>query len=255
VTKTMSEGRGLLTETEREAIAGELSDSYRYKTRSYLGRRIEKLETDIEVLTEHAPELLDDLEAAVCTGRDQAGEVHGVGDTQPLQEARGSRQTPPTVNDDRPVEDTGTEAGAGVDSDETPAHTLADVDFPSGKNLDACGDAVHAARRLLKEQGAASMREIVAAVHPDHPLGYDVDAALAKVEAGERYRGAWWRRIVKPGLETFDDVEVALLEPPVRLLVEVDANVALTEISALSHPWLTVAVYCATSSRSNSSRR
>jgi len=90
---------------------------------------------------------------------------------------------------------------------ETPAHTLADVDFPSGKNLDACGDAVHAARRLLKEQGAASMREIVAAVHPDHPLGYDVDAALAKVEAGERYRGAWWRRIVKPGLETFDDVE------------------------------------------------
>ena len=106
----MSEGRGLLTETEREAIAGELSDSYRYKTRSYLGRRIEKLETDIEVLTEHAPELLDDLEAAVCTGRDQAGEVHGVGDTQPLQEARGSRQTPPTVNDDRPVEDTGTEA-------------------------------------------------------------------------------------------------------------------------------------------------
>jgi len=108
----MSEGRGLLTETEREAIAGELSDSYRYKTRSYLGRRIEKLETDIEVLTEHAPELLDDLEAAVCTGRDQAGEVHGVGDTQPLQEARGSRQTPPTVNDDRPVEDTGTEAGS-----------------------------------------------------------------------------------------------------------------------------------------------
>jgi len=84
---------------------------------------------------------------------------------------------------------------------------------------------------------------------------HDVDAALAKVEAGERYRGAWWRRIVKPGLETFDDVEVALLEPPVRLLVEVDANVALTEISALSHPWLTVAVYCATSSRSNSSRR
>jgi hypothetical protein len=35
----------------------------------------------------------------------------------------------------------------------------------------------------------------------------DVDAALAKVEAGERYRGAWWRRIVKPGLETFEDVE------------------------------------------------
>ena len=39
------------------------------------------------------------------------------------------------------------------------------------------------------------------------PRGRIVDAALAKVEAGERYRGAWWRRIVKPGLETFEDVE------------------------------------------------
>jgi len=167
---------------------------------------VSKLETDIEVLTEHAPESCSTTEAAVCTGRDQAGEVHGVGDTQPLQEARGSRQTPPTVNDDRPVEDTGTEAGAGVDSDETPVHTLADVDFPSGKTSTRVGTQ-YTPRGDPQRTGAASMREIVAAVHPDHPLGYDVDAALAKVEAGERYRGAWWRRIVKPGLETFDDVE------------------------------------------------
>ena len=75
----MSEGRGLLTEREREAIAGELSDSYRYKTRSYLGRRISKLETDIEVLTEHAPELLDDLEAAVCTGDPDVDDSNAAG--------------------------------------------------------------------------------------------------------------------------------------------------------------------------------
>ena len=43
---------------------------------------------------------------------------------------------------------------------------------------------------------------------PDHALGYDVDGALAKVEAsGERYRGAWWRKVVKPGLGALDDVE------------------------------------------------
>ena len=59
----------------------------------------------------------------------------------------------------------------------------------------------------ISKSSARRPCEIVAAVHPDHALGYDVDAALAKVEAGERYRGAWWRRIVKPGLETFEDVE------------------------------------------------
>jgi hypothetical protein len=51
------------------------------------------------------------------------------------------------------------------------------------------------------------MRELVAAVMPDHPLGYDVDGALEKIEADDRYRGAWWRRVVKPGLEARDDVE------------------------------------------------
>ena len=62
----MSEGRGLLTEPERNAIAGNASDSYRYKTRSFLRNRIEKLEKDIEVLEEHDPELLDELREVVC---------------------------------------------------------------------------------------------------------------------------------------------------------------------------------------------
>lgn len=63
---TMPEGRGLLTETEREAIAGERSDSYRYKTRSYYRNRLEEVEKDVEVLREHAPELLKDLQEVVC---------------------------------------------------------------------------------------------------------------------------------------------------------------------------------------------
>ena len=128
-------------------------------------------------------------------------------DTQPPRDARHSPETP--VGDERDQS-----GGVAVDTPSTPdaggeaaTETLGDLDFPSGKDRDACSDAVHAARQYLKTERAATMREIVAAVHPDHALGYDVDAALAKVEAGERYRGAWWRRIVKPGLETFEDVE------------------------------------------------
>jgi hypothetical protein len=41
---------------------------------------------------------------------------------------------------------------------------------------------------------------------PDHPLGYDAEDALAKIDAGDRYRGAWWRRVVKPGLDALPDV-------------------------------------------------
>ena len=64
----MSHGRGLLTETEREAIAGEGSDSYRYKTRSFFRDRLDEVGDDIDILEEHDPELLEELRAVVCDG-------------------------------------------------------------------------------------------------------------------------------------------------------------------------------------------
>lgn len=69
---TSTEGRALLTENEREAIAGDRSDSYKYKTKSYLKRRIEKLESDVEVLANHAPELLGDIQDAVNVADEQS---------------------------------------------------------------------------------------------------------------------------------------------------------------------------------------
>lgn len=72
VADTMTEGRGLLTEREREALAGEDSDSYKYKTRTYFRRRLEKVESDIELLDKHDPELLNELRSVVCEyGSDQ----------------------------------------------------------------------------------------------------------------------------------------------------------------------------------------
>lgn len=66
VANAMTEGRGLLTEREREALAGEDSDSYKYKTRTYFRRRLEKVEADIELLDKHDPELLNELRSVVC---------------------------------------------------------------------------------------------------------------------------------------------------------------------------------------------
>lgn len=55
----MAEGRSLLTEREREILAGDadVKDNYRYKVESYARNRIKGVERDMEVLREHYPEL------------------------------------------------------------------------------------------------------------------------------------------------------------------------------------------------------
>jgi predicted ArsR family transcriptional regulator len=80
-------------------------------------------------------------------------------------------------------------------------------DLPKTVDPDAAREAILAARDYLEERETATKADFVGRVMRDYPLGYDPDAALAKLEAGERFRGAWWRKVVKPGLEAFDDVE------------------------------------------------
>lgn len=64
---SMTERRALLTEREREIVAGEadVSDSYRYQTISRVRRRFDQLEDDLEALAAHG-DLLDELRAIVC---------------------------------------------------------------------------------------------------------------------------------------------------------------------------------------------
>lgn len=84
----------------------------------------------------------------------------------------------------------------------------AGVEFPQGRERADCELAVSAAFGYLANAGQATKGQIVLATMPENPLGYDVDGAREKVEAeGERFRGAWWRRVVKPGLEALPGVE------------------------------------------------
>lgn len=63
----MATGRALLTDTEREYLAGEQGDQRRYEAVSRIRSRIDgPLAEDIEHLAEHAPELLEDLTDVVC---------------------------------------------------------------------------------------------------------------------------------------------------------------------------------------------
>ena len=74
---------------------------------------------------------------------------------------------------------------------------LTDVEFPSSRTREECIEVVRAARDYLRDVPSASMRDFVNDVLPEHPIGYEV----VTLDEGERYRGAWWRKVVRPGLE------------------------------------------------------
>lgn len=74
----MAQGRGLLTERERELLADADADEqkYKYQAASRARARInEEVTADVAVLEEHHPQLLAELRAVVCDGED--GEVSG----------------------------------------------------------------------------------------------------------------------------------------------------------------------------------
>lgn len=71
----MAKSRALLTETEREQIAGEHGKDRRYQATSRVRSRIEdELPQDVAVLREHHPELLEELREAICEGVSDSGD-------------------------------------------------------------------------------------------------------------------------------------------------------------------------------------
>lgn len=160
-------------------VAGELGI-----TRQGADRRLRKLRDEGRVNSKKIAASLvwfapSDAEPAMSSGADR-------GDSPSGSDLDGERDTPPREASHADLED-----------------ALTDVDFPTGQDRDDCVAAVYAARDYLRENGPASMRQIVVNVMPEHSLGYDVP----ELEPGDRYRGSWWRKIVKPGLDALEDVE------------------------------------------------
>lgn len=111
-----------------------------------------------------------------------------------------ARETEPTPEPDVGPDDVAAWVDA-IDYDRLEIH-LADVDFPTGRDRAACLGAVAAAYGYLRERREATMRDFVRDVMPDYSLGYEVP----ELEEGDRFRGAWWRHVVKPGLAALPDV-------------------------------------------------
>ena len=63
----MAAGRGILTEYERECLAGEHQKQREYETRSRVRSRLDgPLAEDVQHMKEHDPELLEELREVVC---------------------------------------------------------------------------------------------------------------------------------------------------------------------------------------------
>lgn len=67
-TVTDDQYRGLLTEREHEILRGEadVSDNYRYRVVSRIRTKINTLESDVNLLKEVRPDLLEELREVVC---------------------------------------------------------------------------------------------------------------------------------------------------------------------------------------------
>lgn len=66
--EVMGRTRALMTETDREYIANEddVDENKRYQAVSRVRDRIDELATDIEVLEDNHPELLEEVRDVVC---------------------------------------------------------------------------------------------------------------------------------------------------------------------------------------------
>lgn len=70
-TASMARSRAILTEHEREQIAGEHGPERKYQATSRARRRInDELTTDVTLLAEHHPDLLAELKQVVCDDGD-----------------------------------------------------------------------------------------------------------------------------------------------------------------------------------------
>lgn len=204
VAEEMARQRALMTETERSILSGvqEVKDNYRYSVESRVRSRIRgPLAEDVEALRDNQPEIFSILVEVVCGDDIAASDVQEreTASREPDEAAEHPGETTTEPQDRASIE-----AAEPPDApDDVAGGALMGVEFPSSRDRDDCVRIVAAAYRYLQERGKATMRQFVQDVMPDHSLGYDVP----DLEEGDRFRGAWWRSIVRPGLAALPDVQ------------------------------------------------
>jgi len=181
----MARTRALLTETEREQLAGAHGDQRRYEAAARVRSRIrDELGDDVAVLQEHHSELLGELREVVLDV-DERGAVETVDESRPAPTS--SPAPEPAAREDN---SSGAEEPARVD--------VATLDLPGqGDTLERRQEAVRDAYDYLRSEGEATTGELRERAWSEHQTGY----------ASER---SMWKNCVYKGL-----AEVARRDPNV----------------------------------------
>lgn len=190
---TMSDRRALLTDREREIVAGEadVSDSYRYQTISRVRARFDRLEADLEALEAHG-DLASELRGIVCT--DERAET-------PVEGEAGA-STAPAPNPRERTDTAGDDHGGGPG----PEADHADRAVPS--NIGAAVREWVADRPPKKNHAKDLVVDVVLELREDGPLSTgDLQARLFE-KYGDHYSSdrTMWNAISRylddvPGLE------------------------------------------------------
>lgn len=204
----MAKTRALLTETEREQIAGEHGDRRRYEATSRVRRRIEdELTTDVALLAKHHPDLFAELREAVCENVVPSPGDPGMA-ADPMVAA--AQCSPKQRRDDReqtgtPPESARNDSKATTDDRET-FDTIEDVlaDWRPGRTYEE--------RKPRKEAGSAALRWL--RDHDGHASGGDFQAALLPEHDVEgQSEKTWWRKTVRPALQHAEEQGVVEYRP------------------------------------------
>jgi|APHM01.1.fsa_nt_gi hypothetical protein len=189
----MTDRRALLTEREREIVAGDadVSDSYRYQTISRVRARFDRLEEDLAAMEQHG-DLAAEFRATVCGGES-------------------ARETGENAD-----EDTGDQSDPTTADTDTSADTRAQADVvdqvaeAEGWTDDArLEDRKAAARGVLeyaREHGTISKQEAIDEVYPEFPVDgqnsrtwYRTTIRPVLNVAAEYDSGKWGYRLVEDG--------------------------------------------------------
>ena len=179
---TVTERRALLTDREREIVAGDadVEDSYRYQTISRVRARFNRLEGDLKALEKHG-DLDNELRDIVC--RAEGGQDRR--DTS-LKEPPGESPVDDTPRREEPHTPASRSAVADV------VDEIAEDVLPgSGAKLKARREALHAAVDYLRERGQATPKDFRTDVYPEHP-GHYTD--------GDDPARSWWKNCIYKGL-------------------------------------------------------
>jgi hypothetical protein len=181
---TMSERRALLTDREREIVAGEadVTDSYRYQTISRVRARFDRLDDDLAALREHG-DLLDELREIVC--EDAPADDIAVDDSSAERDTHSGAET----DDEREREPQGldveTPPAPTSDPAREPEDDLASIldgwrPGRSREEREARLASAEAVLEYVREEGLVTRADLLEDVYPEHGVESQSDET-------------WWR--------------------------------------------------------------